>query len=644
MEWRDVVRRMVASESSCAGWTVREPKTEDEVNEQMSGDDRARGLMVGIAAGNLLGIVQEGQSKRWVAEKYPDGVREIEERLGCPDDDDLAQALIVAEAAGRGPLDPDDLGRRFWDWAETNGRGIGNLTGHVLQLYGGIPPRCPGAWRPAAPGSTESPREPAGVPSIEASRKAAGGQRAGNGALMRCAPVAVRWRDDAAALVRNSIVSAVPTHWDRRCGWSCALANLAAAAALRGETPAAEDLLDAGVEGVRAALPELQRYGYEADVPRSVREAVRCAAGVEVDDVCADDGSMGFTLLTLRLALIALWRASGFEQGLRSIVEAGGDTDTNGAVAGALLGARFGIDAVPARWRQRIAEIRAGRTPPESYADRLQAAGEADGSWARGVIRASVTTMRASSRRGATVDGGSGVDERGMPHTTWKQALDKYRYPVNLTKFADAAKHPGWFKKNIHPGDRRQTMDFEDRFRKYGRDSLEAWDEVVFWKNYSMRHWQGTGITLAGRASPDQLWSKCADYIKNPDRESFKAFRELFVREPVVATAATFPAFVCPDKFPMVDRHITRWAVEHGAEHSYPGGPALEIECVRDLGSGVLRESHWPFVESWIEWCRCTARKLDKLEILTGETWRARDVEMAVFAAKKFGLKLKPLC
>ena len=307
----------------------------------------------------------------------------MEAQPGYPDDDDLAQALIVAEAAERGPLDPDDMGRRFWDWAETNGLGMGNLTGQVLELYGGDYPRRQGGRGRAARGATDPPRKPAGVPITEASRTAWGGGQAGNGALMRCAPVAVRWRDAVAALVRNSIVSAVPTHWDRRCGWSCALANLAAAAALRGETPAADELLDAGVEGVRAALPELQRYGYEAGAPRQVREAVRGAVGAEVDDVRADGGSMGYTLLTLRLALIALWRAPGFEQGLRSIVEAGGDTDTNGAVAGALLGARFGIDAIPARWRRRIAEIRAGRTPPESYADRLQAAGEADGSWAR---------------------------------------------------------------------------------------------------------------------------------------------------------------------------------------------------------------------------------------------------------------------
>ena len=73
--------------------------------------ERARGLMVGIAAGNLLGIVQEGWSKQSIAESYPSGVREIAAAGGYPDDDDLAQAIVVAEAAEQGPLDADDRPR-----------------------------------------------------------------------------------------------------------------------------------------------------------------------------------------------------------------------------------------------------------------------------------------------------------------------------------------------------------------------------------------------------------------------------------------------------------------------------------------------------------------------------------------------------
>ena len=227
-----------------------------------------------------------------------------------------------------------------------------------------------------------------------------------------------------------------------------------------------------------------------------------------------------------------------------------------------------------------------------------------------------------------------------MPHT-WRKALDAYRYPVDLKRFADAAKYPGWFDQNIHPGDRRQTMDFEAKFRKHGPDNLEAWGEVAFWKNYAMPKARNkiTRKVLARGVSGAKLWKKCNRYIENLDLKSFRKFRKLLFEAPVVATAATFPAFVRPDKFPMVDKQITRWALEHGAEHRYPGGPALE--CVPDLSGGeVLRESHWPFVESWIRWCRFTACKLEKL---TGETWRARDVEMAVFTAQRDGLKLNPL-
>lgn len=333
--------------------------------------ERARGLMVGIAAGNLLGIVQEGWSKQSIAESYPNGVREIAAAGGYPDDDDLAQAIVVAEAAARGPLDPDDLGHRFWEWAETNGLGMGGLTGDVLALYGGDFPQRLGA----KDGGRGHSREPAGVPITEASRRAWGESRAGNGAAMRCAPIAIRWRDDPAALVRNSILSAVPTHWDERCGWSCALLNLATAAALRGETVTVRELLDAGVAGIWASRPELERYGYGATVPASVHEAVLRASGADIADIHLDGSSMGYTLLALEVGLIAFWRATSFNEALSNIIEAGGDTDTNGAVAGAMLGARFGIEAIPQRWRDRVAAIRTGRTPMEALADRLLRAG-----------------------------------------------------------------------------------------------------------------------------------------------------------------------------------------------------------------------------------------------------------------------------
>lgn len=63
-----------------------------------------------------------------------------------------------------------------------------------------------------------------------------------------------------------------------------------------------------------------------------------------------DDEHMGYTLLTLSVALWAYWHAESFVDGLLKVVNAGGDADTNAAVACAILGAKFGFDSIPAEY------------------------------------------------------------------------------------------------------------------------------------------------------------------------------------------------------------------------------------------------------------------------------------------------------
>ena len=235
--------------------------------------------------------------------------------------------------------------------------------------------------------------------------------------------------------------------------------------------------------------------------------------------------------------------------------------------------------------------------------------------------------------------------EHGADAVTWARALDAYRYRVDLTGFRAAHEHRGWFDLKIDPGDVPQTVDFETRFRAQAQDHLEAWGEVVFWKLYSGGKGlaaKRTGALLGSGVVAADLWSSCADYIADPNLDSFRGLRTKLFKQPVVATAATFPAFVCPEKFPMVDTQITRWAREHGAAHGYAaiGGP--DLKCVPSLRRrAVLRESHWAFVESWIAWCRFTAAILTQR---TERRWRARDVEMAVFSAQRIrDLTLGPL-
>ena len=73
--------------------------------------DLYRGVMLGVAAGNALGLPAEGYSREWTRERFPDGLRDVAvAEKQRPWDDDLAQTVLVAEAIlERDELTPDDL-------------------------------------------------------------------------------------------------------------------------------------------------------------------------------------------------------------------------------------------------------------------------------------------------------------------------------------------------------------------------------------------------------------------------------------------------------------------------------------------------------------------------------------------------------
>ena len=338
--------------------------------------DRCPGLMVGLAVGNLLGVPQEGWPRHAVEASYPNGIRDIEIEPGEPDDDDLAQAMTLAEAAieaGFGSLDVEAIGRRFWAWAEENGRGIGIQTADVLSRIGGAMPRC-------AHGAGVQAREPTGQPALEAARRVweeSGRYSAGNGAVMRCAPLAIRWVRDDVALARNTALSAVVTHADPRCVWSAAVVNLAIAMLLRGEAVGVSDVVARTQQAAERLGDSLADFGIEGVVPETVVEACSVPSGITPADLVLDGSDMGYTLKAMQVALWCAVQASDFEESLVAVVSAGGDTDTNGAVAGAVLGARFGLNAIPSGWRERLAEVRQGREPLEALADLLMAGQEA---------------------------------------------------------------------------------------------------------------------------------------------------------------------------------------------------------------------------------------------------------------------------
>jgi ADP-ribosylglycohydrolase len=151
----------------------------------------------------------------------------------------------------------------------------------------------------------------------------------------------MRWPRDKERLLAETQRSASVSHHDPRCTWSAYAVNLAVAEALHGRTASILDLAD-----------ELEQAGADPETLQAIREV----AGHDLADLRLDGGAIGFTLKAMQAGLWCLEHAENFEESLVAVIDAGGDTDTNGAVAGAILGALCGARAIPARWLENIHE------------------------------------------------------------------------------------------------------------------------------------------------------------------------------------------------------------------------------------------------------------------------------------------------
>lgn len=241
-----------------------------------------------------------------------------------------------------------------------------------------------------------------------------------------------------------------------------------------------------------------------------------------------------------------------------------------------------------------------------------------------------------------------------MP-STWLDALRLYSYSVTFTEFNDAHRYPGWFSFDLTSGDRSQTIDFESHFKKHAKSNIEPWLEVVFWKLYSNGKYRRNTKTceVAQRIkniNPEDIYGDCMTYMGSGNskkaKDHFKRFQKLFFPSEAIATVATFPAFLDPKSYPMVDTRIARWVGKYMVSHNEadPAGPQLIRPRYLDHcpKQTVLMMTDYDFMRSWICWCAHTANKLTSRKSLNGG-WRARDVEMAVFTAWGKQLHLNPL-
>ncbi len=284
----------------------------------MDARDRVTGSVLGLALGDALGAPFEFLR----AGNVPDPIPALElPWMDLPpgsttDDTAMARNLVRSLVAGGG-FHPADVVARHLEWFRTDPPDVGALTRRVLKRV---------ARGEDASEAAQAVWEERG-PEVSA----------GNGSVMYCAPLGLAYANRPAELAELAPRLSALTHHDERCRTAVLAISLGVAALVRGES--AED-------AVRGSLaPVLDRDGGEE--LEYLVEAVGTARPIDGPD-------QGFCLFAGGVGFQALLRGGGFEHELRRVVSLGGDTDTNAAVAGALVGAAVGVGSLPVPWLVRL--------------------------------------------------------------------------------------------------------------------------------------------------------------------------------------------------------------------------------------------------------------------------------------------------
>lgn len=293
-------------------------------------DDRAAGVLLGAACGDALGVPYEFAAR--LSEKEVPAM--VGGGLGpyAPGEysDDTQMAVCLAEAL-RDHDDPrsgpalEQTARAFLSWRREGATDIGAQTARVL----GDTERALAADDTGRTGAAEE------MIRLSARMFGAGERCAGNGSLMRTAPLALAHLDDRHRLAETARVYSLLTHGDPLAAEACVLWCEGIRVAV----------LDGSDEGPRAGLDLLEPHergiwaGYLAEAEAAPPHAF---------------APNGFVVRALQAAWSAVVRTpvdagdpDRYAAPVRAAVRAGDDTDTVAAIAGALVGARWGRSAIP---------------------------------------------------------------------------------------------------------------------------------------------------------------------------------------------------------------------------------------------------------------------------------------------------------
>jgi ADP-ribosylglycohydrolase len=289
--------------------------------------NRFLGALLGLAAGDALGAPFEGlrPGSFAVPEELTGGGMHNIEPGQWTDDTAMALCLAVSLVDSRG-FDPADQMRRYVRWKN---EGYMSSTGRCFGM---------GATTRAA------------LERFEASGNAMAGSEqpgtAGNGSLMRLAPIPMYLLHDASRAKDIAAVMSKTTHAAVEAVDACRYMTGIMIGALRGESK--EHLLS------DLYSPVYNYWFFQQSVLTPRIDAL--ARGEYKHKEAKDLPAGAYVVDTLEAALWCFHKTDDYRDGARLAVSLGNDTDTTAAVYGQLAGAYYGLEAIPESWREKIAQ------------------------------------------------------------------------------------------------------------------------------------------------------------------------------------------------------------------------------------------------------------------------------------------------
>lgn len=295
--------------------------------------DRAAGVLLAAACGDALGVPYEFGVPPAPGEMPVMAGGGLGPYAQGEYSDDTQMTVCVAKAAAAG-LDLraedalDQVATGFLDWAAQGATDMGTQTRAVL----------------TAPIQNTKARPAAALREAARALHERTGRTAGNGSLMRTAPVALAFLDDPAAMAEAARAVSELTHPDPLAGDACVLW----CAAIRGA------VMHGTAQGPAAGLDL---------IPADRRDSWASHLGDAWSQPPSTFNQNGFCVTALQAAWSAVAHTPAragqlacrhLADALAAAVRIGDDTDTTAAIAGALLGAGWGASAVPARWLRDV--------------------------------------------------------------------------------------------------------------------------------------------------------------------------------------------------------------------------------------------------------------------------------------------------